>query len=572
MKIKLFKSVFLTRMVIYYSLLLILFVSAFVVVLYRVAEDRQQNVTMLAQQELTAKTASQLDNYIKDMDDIAQRVMADTNVVVFFKNLSQDPDPSNYFAQNIMQAIDVSSILKTINGPAEPMWRISVYNQNGDYIYTGASTSNYGFIQNRLSRTNVAEQMINMAYSGECIVVSPTDDRWSDYYSSKYISVLRPVMNPYSKNAYAVVEVQQDVSKLENILQLQTTGDIQLRIYNKNNELIFPRENVELISGENVYKTSAISEMSGWTVELARTKQQKYTDIFILFFFIYLGLILLIIVITYIIAQKVTRPLQELRKSVSSVSAHNTAIKIDEDGGMDEIKELGDAFSNVLHRMTEAAEHEKKAYSLALQAQMNPHFLFNTLSVISAVGMEAGSDKIVNICQMVSDMLRYVASYESGFVPLGDEIAHTKNYLELMKARYEEYFLYDIFIDEKVNSILVPKLILQPLVENCFRHAFSNTEPPWIVHIRVWMENDWWHIEVKDNGVGIPDAQIQAINEKIKEYSENITEGYKELKIGGLGLISTITRLKLMMGVNIVYKIKAEENGGTLIRIDGETV
>jgi sensor histidine kinase YesM len=568
MKTGLFKSKFLTKLMISYSLVLIFIVSAFIIVLYLLFEDKRQDEMMLDQQELVVKTINQLDSYFKNMDSIALRVMDNEEIVKLFADLSQNKDTSNYFKNNVMQAIAISSLLKTINGPAEPMWRINVYDQYGDYISTGAITSGNDLIANQLSKINVVEEVVNLRYSGGYAIVAPSADRWSNFQSSRYISVVRPIVNSYSENAYVVVEVQQDVAKLESILEFQSTDTMKMRIYDKSNKIIFPINAEDNFEQKNVYKTSAISEVSGWKLELTRIKEEKYSHIFVSFIVVYLVLILLIITISYIIAQRITLPLRELRKSVNKISTHNIAIRVDEKQAIDEIKDLGDAFSDVLIRMNELAAHEKKAYLLALQAQMNPHFLFNTLAVISASGMETGNNKIVNMCQQVSDMLRYVASYESSVVPFCDEITHTINYLELMKARYEECFFYDVVLNEEVKRVLVPKLILQPLVENCFNHAFAETEPPWKIRIKIGVETEYWYLEVEDNGVGISNHKREEINTKINEYSKNITETYKEFKIGGLGLVSIITRLKLLSN-DVKYSIGKGELGGMTIRIEG---
>lgn len=567
MKKNLFKSIFLTRMFMSYSIMLIMITSVFAFALYQLLEEKMQNATVHYQEELTTKTSRQLDSFFGQMDDIAHRVMSDTNIVIFFTKLNNDHNMSNYFKENMMNAIDLGSVLKTINGPTESMWRINVYDQYGDFISSGSLTADYNEVAARLSTMNVAETMENLKYSNR-IVFPPEKDRWSDYFKSEYISILRPVMNEYAKNVYAVVEVQQDVSKLKSLLE-SGVDNMQMCIYDENENLILSQGEIPL--GGKILKTTAMSEITGWRVELTTVNQSKDFGVIVGFsILIYLILVMFIMLITYIIARRITRPLQDLRLAVNKVSPTNISIETNK-GVIDEIKELGDAFSEVLVRMGDAADQEKKAYSLALQSQMNPHFLFNTLSVISFAGMEAGSDKVVDMCQQVSDILRYVASYESSVVPFKNEITHTQNYLKLMEARYEDYFSYDINVDDRINNIMVPKLILQPLVENCFKDAFSDVEPPWEIHIDVGTEGGRWYMKVQDNGVGFSKNQIESIEEKIKRYSQNIKESYKELKIGGLGLVSTITRLRLSFDADVEYIIETSGEG-TIITIKGKII
>jgi two-component system sensor histidine kinase YesM len=566
MKKKAAKSRFLIQMVKSYSIVLIVITSIFTLILYWFVEAKIQSSTAQYQEELTEKTARQLDDFLGRMDDVANRVMSDTNIVVLFTKLNDDKNMNNYFKENIVKSIDIASELKTISGPTDPVWRINVYDQYGDYISSGAIAENYDEIQNKLNAMNISDTMMNLKYSNR-IVLDPEKDRWSNYFKSQYISILRPVMNKYGKDVYAVVEVQEDISKLESLLQ-SGVNNMQVSIYDKSENLIISQG--EILVKKNSLKTSSKSDISGWRVEITTVNQSNYfggiAGIFIL---TYLIIIMFILLITYLIANRITRPLEDLLLAVNKISPNNISIKTNEKV-IDEIKELSDAFSDVLIRMEDAAIQEKKAYSLALQSQMNPHFLFNTLSVISVTAMEAGSDKIVDMCQQVSDMLRYVASYESSLVPFSGEIVHAQNYLKLMEARYEDCFSYDITVDDRINDIIVPKLILQPLVENCFKDAFSSVEPPWEIHIDVGIDDGFWFIKVKDNGIGFSENKIKAIDEKVKRFSRNIEENYKELKIGGLGLVSIITRLRLSCDAGAEYKIENLDERGTLITIKGK--
>lgn len=564
---KVVKSRFLRQMVKSYSIVLIIITSIFTLILYWFVEARIQDSTIQYQKELTEKTARQVDDFLGRMDDVANRVTSDTNIVVLFTKLSNDYSMNNFFKDDVVKAIDIGSELKTINGSTDPVWRINVYDQYGDFISSGAITDKYDEIGNRLNKMNVSDIMMNLKYSNR-IVLPPEKDRWSNYFKSKYISILHPVMNKYGKDVYAVVEVQEDVSKLESLIQ-SGVNNMQVRIYDNDENLIMAQGNISNI--DKSLKTIYKSDISGWKVEITTANQSKSSlyGIAGIFVLIYLTIIIFILLITYLIANKITRPLQELRLAVKKVSPTNISIKTDK-GVIDEIKELSDAFSDVLIRMGDAAIQEKKAYLLAMQSQMNPHFLFNILSVISVTGMEVGSDKIVDMCQQLSDILRYVASYESSLATFRDEITHTQNYLKLMEARYEECFSYDVIVDERVGDVMIPKLILQPLVENCFKDAFNEVEPPWRIHISIGMEEDSWYIKVEDNGIGFSQNQIEAIDEKVKRFSQNIKENYKELKIGGLGLVSTITRLRLSCDTDVGYTIRTSDGKGTIITIKGK--
>ena len=232
---------------------------------------------------------------------------------------------------------------------------------------------------------------------------------------------------------------------------------------------------------------------------------------------------------------------------------------------IDEIKELEDSFEKMLERMNSSIIQEKKAYALALQAQMNPHFLYNMLAVISSAGSEAGCDSVSTMCVELSDMLRYVAAYQKVTVPLKEEILHTKNYLALMKSRYEDYFSYKIDVSDDLMNIPVPKLFIQPLAENCFIHAFKEKEPPWNIDIKMIGTKDRWELIIKDNGSGISEERIAEIKDKIDKALNERQVG----NIGGLGIVNTIVRLTMTHNKNLKYDIY-NDNGMEIKIVAGE--
>ena len=138
----------------------------------------------------------------------------------------------------------------------------------------------------------------------------------------------------------------------------------------------------------------------------------------------------------------------------------------------------------MLLRINKSISFEMRAYLRALQSQMNPHFLYNMLSAIVESGEEENSPRTVAMCMKLTEMMRYIADYNNDRVSFEAELQHARNYLDLMKERYEERFSYEIHADADALPILVPKLIVQPLAENCFKHGFSGCKPPWRIEIR----------------------------------------------------------------------------------------
>lgn len=204
---------------------------------------------------------------------------------------------------------------------------------------------------------------------------------------------------------------------------------------------------------------------------------------------------------------------------------------------------------------------------------MNPHFLFNTLMGISAVGQELQSTKIISMCAELADMLRYVGSYENSNTTIQDELTHAENYLKLVKWRYEERLNYEFIVEEGMYTIKVPKLILQPLIENCFSHGFNKVRPPWSIKIQGKFNKDKWEISVIDNGSGFSEKSLEKIQQQMlelqkKEYPADLIN---HLELGGMGRVNILIRLKLLYGDHAVFSMNNDPVTGTTVTLGGIT-
>ena len=288
----------------------------------------------------------------------------------------------------------------------------------------------------------------------------------------------------------------------------------------------------------------------------------------------YLAVLLLVILSVLFIARRLSKPLVLLADTVGMININTLPETLPVDEGIEEVNSLKVAFANMIARINESIIHERRAWLLALQSQMNPHFLYNMLSVISSAALESGNDKIMDMCQRMSSMFRYVANYDETTVTVQAELEHVSNYLELMKERYEDYFDFEIDADDKIRQMLVPKLVLQPIAENCFIHGFKDIEPPYFIRIEAVADSSEWTIRIIDNGSGIDDKKkgilIKKINQYQRQYQNSLPENYASMKIGGMGLVSTILRFKLQNSGGIEYSIEDNNPVGTIISIRGE--
>jgi sensor histidine kinase YesM len=133
-----------------------------------------------------------------------------------------------------------------------------------------------------------------------------------------------------------------------------------------------------------------------------------------------------------------------------------------------------------------------------------------------------------------------------------DEARYTEQYLKLMKARYAEMFTYEVQIEESVRDISVPKLVIQPLCENCFKHGFANIEPPYRIQAWIRSEEHGWSVEVRDNGKGFSADERALLISKTEEAD---IETLSDMQIGGLGVFSSIVRTRIVTGKKVTCEI-----------------
>lgn len=198
-----------------------------------------------------------------------------------------------------------------------------------------------------------------------------------------------------------------------------------------------------------------------------------------------------------------------------------------------------------------------------LQAQINPHFLFNVLNMISNKGMEQENYEIGEICEAIANLLRYTTSTGQKTVTLSDEIDYTKNYLMLMEKRFEDRLKCVVDIDEEMMKMEMPKMILQPLVENALNHGYKNTTKTMYVSIYGVIKENIWKITVKDSGEGFEEAVLSEIRSQMVRVRNKIflEKESLELEIGGMGIVNTYLRLLLCYGECADLKIRNNEQG-----------
>jgi len=275
---------------------------------------------------------------------------------------------------------------------------------------------------------------------------------------------------------------------------------------------------------------------------------------------------------SYFIARRVTVPLKALHTEIETLGLEN----LDEIGAgthksdLGEIDELRLAFRDMRRKLNESIQeavslraHEKEAQLVALQSQLNPHFIHNMLQTIGIMAEEGSPEAIQDLIMNLARMLRYVSSTEATTATLGTEIEYAESYLAGMRARFGDSLEYVIDVSPEMRQIVVPRLILQPFIENCFKYG-TTARPPWCIEIRGNSADGHWCLEVLDNGPGFAAETMARISERLAARRQR-AGGLSPMSISGMGIVNSCERLRLAFGDEAVFEITNRPDGGARI-------
>ena len=257
-----------------------------------------------------------------------------------------------------------------------------------------------------------------------------------------------------------------------------------------------------------------------------------------------------------------SKPIKELSMIMSRADETWEHISLNKNSPY-EVSILANEYNNLIERiksLTESIakkeEHRRLFEINALQNQINPHFLYNTLDSILWLAELGENEAVVRVSSSLGKMLR-VSLNKQTFIPLNAELEHVLSYLEIQKIRYEELLSYEIKNQSDSDKIYVPKLILQPLVENSIYHGIRGKKSKGHIFINCYQFNNYLFIEIEDNGVGFDST-------KAVEPEQSDTMLYNS---HGIGLKNVEQRIKLLCGNDFGLKIKSEIGKGCLITI-----
>jgi two-component system sensor histidine kinase YesM len=489
------------------------------------------------------------------------------------------------YEPNVLEQTDVptqhgiNSLLKNAISVQEYIRGIYIIGMNGQYYTSDWSVGNdiiqhnYHFLLSNDEYTSLEKSMNYYLYSEEGTVL-----------------YVRPIIRYPSDPALGAIIIDLDTNYLGELFTISSIqGNEKVLVLNENGETLFSfpyitnmeeiiQDNPEILKSDALsYKTSVFGEQSiivsntvdysDWkivriisTESINRNTNNMAT--------IVMGASAVIIIISFIVSftlsLKITRPILKLNDKMMLVqkgdlSVENLKLEVK---STDELGQLSQTFNYMVtkinHLIDQSLKEQKKKSDMEfqiLQAQINPHFLYNTLGSIQWLANIQKADNISKMTSALINLLKYNISCKATMVPLMDELDSVNNYIEIQKYRCSDFFSVEYCINEDTTDCMILRFTLQPIVENAIYHGFDCFRESSVIKITSHLSDDNLIVSISDNGKGSDSTSLQSL----------VTKENK--KFSGVGLPNIENRIKLYFGQNYGLSFYSEKGVGTTVTL-----
>lgn len=576
-----------TKLILGYATIALLLSIALGIVVYSISLDYEVKRQKNSLDVTSAQLVSQMEDRFRTMDAIIYYILSDYDMLDSIETLGRISDrevQSSYVLNartTLSNGFNTEYILKN-------SYRTVFYNQLGDLVSSfNAKEARQVSTDFDLGTISYLERAIQA--KGKTVLIGAHTDEWGRTDGPEVYSVMKALQG----YQMGFLEVENTIESLSTLAVAAPGAEF---VIVANGEEVMYSSNGDYSDTESLRslcekaeseeeKTSGMlvsrssSEEFGLSViayipEIAEGDGREAILITAMAAaIIAFGVCLLLIILwSYIL----TKSIRELRGVIEQTSLENLDIQaIETDYGLDEVRTLANSYQAMTKRLSQAVNSEKRALMLqmqaqfdALQAQINPHFLYNVLNIISGRGIENNDDMICDMCGALASMLRYSTNNKERYVKTEQEMNYLENYLYLLKARYGDKISFDVSIDSAVRDKLLPKMTLHQFVENILAHAYGHSDRRMIIQVIGTMYSDHWEIRVQDNGEGISEEKLREIREKIKNVRKNLeNRGGMEMEIGGMGLVNTYARCFLLYHDALIFSIRNLPSGGVEVTV-----
>lgn len=584
------------------SILLVCVLLAFSLVVYDYASTVAGERFSEALTSLSKSVMANLDAQVAEMNRLSLTLIYSQSFrSLYARHLTLPRSPATV-QQRIAKLENTEALIEigdTILGPNQSAPQVNVFDLQGEMIGAGYYSR---LIQRDAKHESWYADVVQR--DGDRVILPPHVDPLQEESSvvvkgKLYMSLVRSFQDSLLSTK-GIVEVKQYCDSLFAELDVLGGPTITIFVLDDSGRLLYPYDahgidasdllSLSVQAGRGPVATGmlpgrrepqiyavAVSKDTGWTLILGEPSAglsssilQYATRIALLT----LTAILCSLAASYFIARRVTVPIKALHAEIESLELHNLDDTEERLPGSDlsEIDELRMAFRDMRLKLNDSVQeavslraHEKEAQLVALQSQLNPHFLHNMLQTIAVMADEGALVPIQSLIINLSKVLRYVSSTTETTATLGMEVEYAESYLAAMRARFGDSLEYVIDVPPNMRAIVVPRLIVQPFIENCFKYATAG-RPPWRIELRGASSEDGWTIGILDNGGGFSEATIERVAERVSKRKQK-GEGLAPMSISGMGILNSYERLRLTYGEKTFFKVSNRSGGGAEVVI-----
>ncbi len=437
-----------------------------------------------------------------------------------FDDITESITYANNYAKEFKERMDYSVYLAVIRGEPTDQLKVGQVTVNGVEI-----VNPYSYIKE-----------LQMAFKHMSEIATVSSNRSLSLRMQKTLNSLNKMVMQIDANMEAEVNydtnlalLRGDINSLTEIIE----DGIQEYIYGENG-------NFGLVRADMIQRAQRASQIS---------------------FAVVMVVILLALIMSFLASQSVTKPIQQLCGMAKQLGKGDFSARTDVKAE-DEIAVLTKSFNDMARKIGDLVEGIKTEQdnlriteSKLLQAQINPHFLYNTLDTIVWLAEEKQNEDVVSMVTWLSDFFRTTLSKGKDYITVEEEKFHIESYLKIQQFRYQDILEYEIDIDEEIYPYTIPKLTLQPLVENALYHGIKMKRGKGKIIIQGFRKEERLIFKVVDDGRGMPENALNDLRRRIA--------GLESSREGGFGLANVNQRLQHYYGEEYGVFIDSAENIGT---------
>ncbi len=577
---KIFSSIR-TSLIVSFSVLILSALLVFLFVSLNYTQDRILNNSISYTTQIIDLINHDIDSYIDYMENISLLVSNNNDVQQYLFAQTTSPEQQKTLYGRIQAQF------KTVIESRSDISNIVVFSNSGRSI---VNTGN--------EVLNEYISLYDLEWAMEAIKrddgTSLSSSHVQNMIRNKYqwvVTLSRAIRNPYTNERAGLFFIDLNYDIISDLCENNSMGDMGYIyildeegnvIYHPQQQLIYSglkEERIqEVLKSDSRYfvtnegdhsrlYTISKSEKTGWTVvgvaytaELMKGKEETQ-----LIYLLTTGILLAVaVIIAIVMSSTITKPIKVLKDSMKEVEKGNFESANIELHSKNEIGSLSNSFNvmtqeiqNLMEQNIVEQRQKRKSELKALQSQINPHFLYNTLDSIIWMAEGGKTKEVVLMTSSLAKLMRQSFSNQAETVSIDKEIEYVRSYLTIQKMRYKDKLEFEISIDESIRHAEIVKLVLQPIVENAIYHGIKYKDEIGLIRIEGFEKDGKILIMIKDNGAGMDKETVEHILEEKKEnYRSN-----------GVGIYNVHMRLQLYYGPDYGIKYESRLGAGTIVTV-----